>query len=93
MTGSSLVFSWEVVHDGVIRRSAETRGGALDVEVVEEEVEEGTIMRRGISGAVWRDIVSWWMGKDLIISLTRCNGVRWTEIGYQLGVSTKGSRP
>jgi hypothetical protein len=39
-----------MVQDGVMRRSAETRGGVL-------ELGEGTVMRRGMSGGVVRDIV------------------------------------
>ena len=50
MIGSSFPLSCEIVQEGVMRRSDETRGA-------EEGVGEGTVIRRETSGAVWRDIV------------------------------------
>jgi hypothetical protein len=50
VTGSSLAFSWPMLQDGEIRRSAERSGGAL----VEGP---GTVIVRGMSGAVCRDIL------------------------------------
>ena len=50
--GSSLAFNRATVHDGLMRRSAESCGGAsFDA--------EGTVMRRAMSGAVWRLM---WLG-------------------------------
>lgn len=50
VTGSSLAFSWPMLQDGEIRRSAKRSGGAF--------VEwPGTVIMRGMSGAVCRDIL------------------------------------
>jgi hypothetical protein len=48
--GSSLVLSCARVQDGVIRRSELMIGAEFGVG-------DGTVMRRGMSGWVWRDIV------------------------------------
>jgi hypothetical protein len=50
VTDSSLAFSWPMLQDGEIRRSAERSGGAL----VEGP---GTVIMRGMSGIVCRDIL------------------------------------
>jgi hypothetical protein len=51
--GSSLALNCESVQAGLMRRSAESWGGAGEELELEMEVEgEGTVMRRGMSGPV-----------------------------------------
>lgn len=70
--GSSLAFNCDTLHDGLIRRSAHSRGGASSSDVV-----DGTVTRRGMSGAVWRLIclyvLSW--GGEGGLWLVECGGL------------------
>ena len=58
--GSSLDCSSEMVQVGVMRRSVRTRGAdvlGVEVDVLEEVGSEGTVIVRGMSWGVLRDIV------------------------------------
>lgn len=54
--GSSLAFNCNTVHDGLIRRSADSCGGE-GLLLLSLVLTDGTVMRRGTSGAVWRLIL------------------------------------
>jgi hypothetical protein len=50
VTGSSLAFSWRIVHDGEMRRSADTVGG-------DDGLSGGMVICTFMSGADWRDMI------------------------------------